>query len=100
MSSTVAKNQSTRSAEDHEEGDEEIMPSSVSSHVCLKPAHAPGTLDKEMVLRRIRQRKRMNKVTGAIQGLFGFGAAEKPNNVKPDGRSVCVKWVDDAFAAP
>ncbi|CAN0922143.1 hypothetical protein LINGRAHAP2_LOCUS32939 [Linum grandiflorum] len=68
-------------------------PTAISSQVHLKPTHTPGTLDKEVVLRRIRQRKRMNKVTGAIQGLFGFRPADKPNNVKPD-------WVDDAFAAP
>ncbi|CBI19614.3 unnamed protein product, partial [Vitis vinifera] len=45
----------------------------VTSYLHLKPAQSSQTLDKDLVLRRIRHRKRVNK--------------EK-------------KWVDDAFAAP
>ncbi|KAK3038170.1 hypothetical protein RJ639_029624 [Escallonia herrerae] len=51
----------------------------VTSHVYLKPVHSTEPLEKEVVLRRIRQR------------------TDAKNNKVP----VCkAKWVDDAFAAP
>ncbi|KAJ4841067.1 hypothetical protein Tsubulata_023576 [Turnera subulata] len=78
-----------------EEEDQESTETTVSSHVHLKPAHSIGTLDKEEVLRRIRQRKRANKVRSTLQGLVGMLFSSKTDDEK-----ACVKWVDDAFAAP
>ncbi|KAK0577505.1 hypothetical protein LWI29_034173 [Acer saccharum] len=66
----------------------------VSSHLYLRPTHTSETLDKDVVLRRIRHRKRLNKVRNALQGFLGWSA---PTN-KTD--KVSVKWLDDAFAAP
>ncbi|CDP07590.1 unnamed protein product [Coffea canephora] len=78
MSSVVSKKHSNpsepeKNAEDLEESNHQ--PSrAVTSHLQLKPAHSAGTLDKEVALRRIRRRKRVNKIKKA--------------------------WADDAFAAP
>ncbi|KAM1388086.1 hypothetical protein ACFX2I_016254 [Malus domestica] len=63
----------------------------VSSHVHIKPTHTSQPLDKEIVLRRIRQRKRVNRVRAALQALLS----------SPSSPSVQEnKWVDDAFASP
>jgi hypothetical protein len=70
----------------------------VTSHLYIKPKHPAQTLDKEVVLRRFRQRKRLNKVKATLKALLGSPFSEKPEQV-----SVPVpekKWVDDAFAAP
>ncbi|KAJ9186649.1 hypothetical protein P3X46_002196 [Hevea brasiliensis] len=104
MSSLVSKSQPTLSEAENntnnnnsreDEEDPEILSAvTVTSHVRLKPAHSTQTLDKEVVLRRIRQRKRHNKVRAAVQGFFGLPVSSKTDN------KVSVKWVDDAFAAP
>ncbi|TKY75115.1 hypothetical protein E2542_SST03881 [Spatholobus suberectus] len=44
---------------------------SVTSQLCIKPIQNSQKLDKEVVLRRIRYRKRMNKVRSAV-GAFLF----------------------------
>ncbi|CAI0465450.1 unnamed protein product [Linum tenue] len=112
MRSTVVKPQPTAEVgdgnppEDHEgaeEGEGRVILSGVTSHVCIRPGDTAGTLDKEAVLRQIRQRKRMNRLRGAIHGLFGLSGPDSNKDDKSNGRpkSVCVvKWVDDAFAAP
>lgn len=78
-------------SEDQE--DPEIF-NSVTSFVYIKPAHSTKTRDKEEVLRRIRQRKRANKVRGGLQGFLGWLFSSKSES------KVSAKWVDDAFAAP
>ncbi|KAK3231519.1 hypothetical protein Dsin_003400 [Dipteronia sinensis] len=91
MASMVPKKQNS-----HEE-DQEVNQESlnyVSSHLYLRPTHTSETLDKDVVLRRIRHRKRLNKVRNALQGFLGWSV---PTN-KTD--KVSVKWLDDAFAAP
>ncbi|CAL1410937.1 unnamed protein product [Linum trigynum] len=118
MSSTVAKPQPTTDVdgrnpwEDYEaaeevEGEGGVVLSAVTSQVCIRsPGDAAGTLNKEAVLRQIRQRKRMNRVRGAVHGLFGRLSRSNSNKDKPngkprtDGKSVSVKWADDAFAGP
>lgn len=65
----------------------------VSSHLFLRPTHTTETLDKDVVLRRIRHRKRVNSVKSALKGFMGCPVSSKPHQVS-------VKWVDDAFAAP
>ncbi|KAH7524031.1 hypothetical protein FEM48_Zijuj06G0075200 [Ziziphus jujuba var. spinosa] len=66
----------------------------VTSHIYIKPAHSIQPWDKEVVLRRIRQRKRVNKVRAALQAFLSPFSA-KPNRVSMHQN----KWVDDAFAA-
>ncbi|CAJ1973347.1 unnamed protein product [Sphenostylis stenocarpa] len=65
---------------------------SVTRQLCIKPSHNSEKLDKEVVLRRIRHRKRMNKVRSALGG-FLFSTATT------DAAAQGKKWVDDAFAA-
>ncbi|PON70154.1 hypothetical protein PanWU01x14_083290 [Parasponia andersonii] len=69
----------------------------VTSHLYLKPAHSSQSLDKEEVLRRIRQRKRVNMVRTALQSVLRLPSSSpsKPNKVSVPQR----RWVDDAFAA-
>ncbi|CAK7347642.1 unnamed protein product [Dovyalis caffra] len=102
MSSLVSKTQSTLSKSENitsntntikDQQDPEIF-NSVTSFVYLKPVHSTETLAKEEVLKRIRQRKRVNKVRGSLQGFLGWLFSSKSEN------KVSVKWVDDAFAAP
>ncbi|TQE14124.1 hypothetical protein C1H46_000043 [Malus baccata] len=42
----------------------------VSSHMHIKPTHTSQPLDKEVVLRRIRQHKRVNRVRATLQALL------------------------------
>ncbi|KAI5598274.1 hypothetical protein BDE02_02G120400 [Populus trichocarpa] len=101
MSSLVSKSQSSlskpeginNSTNTHTK-DQEILINSVTSFIYLKPVHSTETRDKEEVLQRIRQRKRVNKVRDRLQGFLGWLFSSKSEN------EVSVKWVDDAFAAP
>lgn len=65
---------------------------SVTRQLCIKPTHGSEKLDKEVVLRRIRHRKRMNKIRSAVGG-FLFSTTTS------DAAAQGKKWVDDAFAA-
>lgn len=70
----------------------------VTSHLLIKPTHSTQPLDKEVVLRRIRQRKRVNKLRAALESFF-LPFSQKPNN----NDKACLpetdkRWVDDAFA--
>lgn len=67
-----------------------------TSHLYIKPTHPTEPLDKEVVLQRIRQRKRVNKLRAALEALFS-PFAQKPNKSStPESNK---RWVDDAFAA-
>ena len=69
----------------------------VTSHHHIKPTDPTQTLDKEVVLRRIRQRKRVNKWKAMVQALVSSAFSAKPEKaVSVHGK----KWIDDAFAAP
>lgn len=87
--------------EDEEEGEEQVEiqnidTNRISNQLFLKPAHRSQTLDRDVVLRRIRQRKRINKVRSAVQTLLTspFSTKIDHHNSVPE-----KKWVDDAFAA-
>lgn len=67
-----------------------------TSHLYIKPKHSTQTMDKEAVLRRIRQRKRVNKVTATVKALLISPFSENPDKVSVHEK----RWVDDAFAAP
>lgn len=69
----------------------------VTSQLFLKPIENSGNLDKEVVLRRIRHRKRVNKVRAVVGSILSL-----PFSTKTDTGDASVrqkKWVDDAFAA-
>ncbi|KAL8487917.1 hypothetical protein ACS0TY_024275 [Phlomoides rotata] len=78
------------SVETTEENDEGKL--QVTTHLYLKPY---GTVDKAVVLRRIRHRKRANKVRSAVQTLLSspFASDNKTSVTQ-------IRWADDAFAAP
>ncbi|KAK8465346.1 hypothetical protein PHAVU_009G061375 [Phaseolus vulgaris] len=65
---------------------------SVTRQLCIKPSHNSEKLDKEVILRRIRHRKRMNKIRSVVGG-FLFSTTTS------DAAAQGKKWVDDAFAA-
>ncbi|KAL2504153.1 Uncharacterized protein Adt_19774 [Abeliophyllum distichum] len=84
----------TENKKEDDEQEENENPSlgllNVTTHLYLKPAHTTDTLDKNVVLRRIRHhRKRVNKVKSAVEGLF-----RSPFDSNPQ-----IKWADNAFAA-
>ncbi|GAU14332.1 hypothetical protein TSUD_308920 [Trifolium subterraneum] len=79
-----------RGTEEEEDQEETVI--SVTSQLFIKPKN----LDKEVVLRRIRHRKRMNKVRSVVGAIFQGSS----NNTGNDEAAVQhKKWVDDAFAA-
>lgn len=102
MASLIPKTQPTISEVDDKTnttGDQEDTENlnSLTTHLLLRPIHTSQKLEKDEVLRRIRHRKRMNKLKTTVQGLFS-----RPQSAKTTGTvSACeLKWVDDAFAAP
>ncbi|KAJ4701850.1 Histone-lysine N-methyltransferase [Melia azedarach] len=93
---TLAEPDSNSINEDQEE-QENLNSSYITSHLYLRPIHnSQTTLDRDAVLRRIRHRKRMNKVRNAIHGFFGWSVSVKTDKVSVRH----MKWVDDAFSAP
>lgn len=86
MNSQLAEKKKEVEDEQEEDG------GAVSSHLYLKPA---GTLDKAVVLRRIRHRKRVNKLKSTLQSLVAPPPADGNQSSVPR-----IRWVDDAFAAP
>ncbi|WOK99611.1 hypothetical protein Cni_G08323 [Canna indica] len=81
-------------------GDENKLPSSVTTCLYLiKPDDAAGggerrSLDKEVVLRRIRQRKRVSRLRAALQSLL----KPAPGIAKEEGEPKSM--LDDAFSFP
>lgn len=98
MSSLPSENQPIEKNTEESDQQEEEGLSNISSHLYLKPAHATGTLDKAVVLRRIRHRKRVNKVKSAVQTLLSSPFASAADQNKSS--TTRIRWVDDAFAAP
>ncbi|MCL7036983.1 hypothetical protein MKW94_023377 [Papaver nudicaule] len=111
-SNTVKMHRNNNHAEeDHEEQDDQSETANpiISSHLYLKPTHTSQSLDKDVVLRRIRQRRRVTKVRNAFQAFLTFPkfssktAAATDTDANKDNASSThhqVKWLDDAFAAP
>lgn len=54
-------------------------------------------MDKDVVLRRIRQRKRVNKFRSALQALVTSPFSK--NTIQPSSSSSSSSWLDDPFAA-
>ncbi|MBA0777060.1 hypothetical protein Gotri_005127 [Gossypium trilobum] len=83
--------------------DEQDQLDAITSHLYIKPSHSKQTLDKDMVLRRIRHRKRMNNFRSAFQSFIGSSSSSSSSSTKMTkngkGSSNELKWVDDAFAA-
>ncbi|XP_052109515.1 uncharacterized protein LOC110274446 [Arachis duranensis] len=77
--------------EDEAEFEKEESVPTVTSKLFLKPSEnqKPGNMDKEVVLRRIRHRRRVNKVRAAVGSFFS----------SPFSTDHHRKWVDDPFAA-
>lgn len=66
----------------------------VSTHIRIKRTHATQTLDREVILRCIRQRRRANKVRSVFQLLFGLPFLSKKHDGNAD------QDPDDASTAP
>ena len=96
MASIISKNKNNNENNPENLTEETGNPSLVSTHIYLKPPHSTETLEKQVVLRRIRHRKRINKVRTAVQALLGSPTAANPDKVSANQ----MRWVDDAFAAP
>ncbi|XXG49289.1 hypothetical protein AAC387_Pa02g3510 [Persea americana] len=64
----------------------------IKPHPASDPERQRVSLDKDVVLRRIRHRKRVNKVQNVLQALLTAPVSD----VSADERL----WLDDAFSAP
>ncbi|KAK9164042.1 hypothetical protein Syun_004944 [Stephania yunnanensis] len=70
----------------------------VTTKLYLKSTSSNGKVEKEQVMRRIRQRRRINKARSFVQRLMGWtsgqsgGAETREHNTN--------SWLDDAFSAP
>lgn len=110
MSSVVSKkhpNSSEPEKNAEDQGEISHQPSrGVTTHLYLKPAaQSAGTLDKEVVLRRIRHRRRVNKVKKAVQVFLSSPFPAESKNIDNNKAAAAaapptIKWADDAFAAP
>ncbi|CAA0812641.1 Unknown protein [Striga hermonthica] len=108
MCSTISEKQTKTSQLEEDDQPQEgsnSLAGRVTSHLHLKPVHTTGTLDKAVVLRRIRHRKRVNRVKSAVGALLGQRSASASNTAVANGGETCgvcprLTWVDDAFAAP
>lgn len=69
-------------------------PDFVSTHIYIRRIPSTQALDREVVLRRIRQRRRANKVRSVFQLLFRFPFLSKKHEVNNDHDE------DDASTAP
>ncbi|KAL0853851.1 hypothetical protein Bca101_059003 [Brassica carinata] len=69
-------------------------PDFVSTHLYIKRIPSTQALDREVVLRRIRQRRRANKVRSVFQLLFGFPFLSKKHEGNNDHDE------DDASTVP
>ncbi|KAG9440812.1 hypothetical protein H6P81_020977 [Aristolochia fimbriata] len=68
----------------------------VTCQLYLKPHKNSESLDKDVVLRRIRHRKRVNRVRSVMRSLLT--PPESKGN-SPTARHEDL-WLDDAFSAP
>ena len=67
----------------------------VTSQVSITAGRKASNLEKEVVLRRIRQRRRMNKVRSAFQAFLSSPFSSSKTEEQPQ----CKRWLDDPFAA-
>ncbi|XVE69970.1 hypothetical protein DITRI_Ditri10aG0033800 [Diplodiscus trichospermus] len=91
---TIKDDDDNNSPEDDKEEREKM--DSVTTHLYIKQSHSKQAMDKEVVLRRIRHRKRMNNVKSTLLSFIGSSLPAKNDN-KVSVQE--IKWVDDAFAA-
>lgn len=80
--------------------DRSLAHGNVTSFLSLRPkgsneAANGSSLEKKVVLRRIRHRKRVNRIRGAIRSFFTVSAPEQGEKEREaDG------WLEDAFSSP
>ena len=86
--------------DEEEEANGGVNKNYISSQVCLKMNE--NKVDKEVILRRIRHRRRVHKVKSAVQALFSSPFSTTATTSLNHRVSVQPppKWVDDNFAAP
>ncbi|GAU17421.1 hypothetical protein TSUD_232980 [Trifolium subterraneum] len=79
---------------DHQEEKNSTIDSAISSELHLKSSlssKSSSTLDKEVVLQRIRHHKSINRIKSAFEGLCRYSASAQEQ-----------KWLqqDDVFSSP
>ncbi|OIV96346.1 hypothetical protein TanjilG_09773 [Lupinus angustifolius] len=101
----VSKRKGTEEEDDEGEYEKE-EDDAVTRQLCIKRIENGGkNMDKEVIMRRIRQRKRVNKLRAAVGTFLSSPFTTNKDKDKDKGKgnnasSVQQKrWVDDAFAA-
>lgn len=94
------QSESEKESPEHLEGKDSETVGVISSQLHLKPSLSPKasksqTLDKQVVLRRILQRKCYNKAKSAFEALVGSPEANTATAQEPKWLQYC-----DAFSAP
>ncbi|KAL5704985.1 hypothetical protein ACHQM5_023340 [Ranunculus cassubicifolius] len=80
--------------------DQEVQAeTTITSQLSLKTTHTSESLDKDVVLSRIRYRKRVNMVHNAFQSLLSSPFSPKAAN-KASLPESGQKWWEDAFGSP
>lgn len=101
---TRKKKQQVSAEEEDENNTQNISAAAVTSRIQLKqPANSGDTLDKDVVLRRIRHRRRVNKLKSTVKAFLGFASSynkDKDKHKQTAVNSQMISWADDAFAAP
>ena len=84
-------------AHDEETGD---AAAGVTSRLYLyRPGHGAGPLEKDAVLRRIRHRRRANRLQDTLRSLLVQQKQQAAPEPDGDGKRP-VTWLDDAFSSP
>ncbi|KAI4316770.1 hypothetical protein L6164_024715 [Bauhinia variegata] len=99
---TLSSNDKNKVEEEAAEEDEKMENNiGVTTHVYIKAAHTDRSrsLDKEVVLRRIRQRRRSHKVQAAFQSLIISPFSSTATATATASSNTHKRWIDDAFAA-
>ncbi|KAF5204011.1 Histone-lysine n-methyltransferase [Thalictrum thalictroides] len=96
MAFTVSSktNQPSSNSVDHEETE---TLNTITRHLYLKPTHTTESIDKDVILRRIRNRRRVNKVQSVLQAMFGSPSSEKAVDKVTMPSQM---WLEDTFSAP
>ena len=94
QSETITTNHNNIESEDHQNHENQ---SHVTSQLCLKHTHSSEKLDKDVVLRRFRHRRRVNKVQTVVKALVGSLFSTKSTDKVSAHNN--MRWADDAFAA-
>ncbi|KAG8049144.1 hypothetical protein GUJ93_ZPchr0009g2167 [Zizania palustris] len=103
MASKVSKNSAAAVVARREVEGDGVVALPVTSCLYLhRPGEGAGALDKDAVLRRIRQRRRRaaNRLRESLLSSLLLRPARQLQAADKDGGERLTSWLDDAFSSP